>query len=232
MNSLTQIALIVQLPEALTPRETSFNWILGIVLFSSLMILALARARQSNVYYAVAVGMIKTQSARVFFRELMPLRSVASILLLINYCVASGLLTYLIAQYLGFDLFASRIIALTAPAGLFFFHFFLLVFSSWITGAMDVFRTPVIMKIVGSQALGIIYFLAATLWILQPDYVDVTFQAVIWIFFMESAFRILKSVSVVLRQGVTWYYIILYFCTLEILPYLVTYYYVSQNLEA
>jgi len=226
------MVLSAELPEALTPRETSFNWILGIVLFSGLMILALARARQANVYYAVSVGMTKAQSARVFFREIMPLRSGASILLLINYCISTGLLAYLIAQHLGFDLLVSRVLALTVPAGLFFFHFFSLVFSSWVTGEFEVFRTPVIMKVVGSQALGIIYFLAATFWILQPDYVGVIFQVVIWIFIAESTFRILKSVSVVLRQGVTWYYIILYFCTLEILPYLVIYYYVSQNLEA
>lgn len=232
LNALTHIALSIQVPEALTPRETSFNWMLGIVLFASLMILAVARARQANVYYAVSVGMIKTQSARVFFREVMPLRSGASMLLLVNYCISSGLLAYLVAQYLGMDLFISRIIALTAPAGLFFFHFFSLVFSGWVTGEMGVFRTPVIMKIVGAQAMGINYFIAATIWILQPDYVDITFQVVIWVFIGESAFRILKSISVVLRQGVTWYYIILYFCTLEILPYLVAYYYVSQNLEA
>ncbi|PWL32889.1 MAG: hypothetical protein DCO96_00630 [Fluviicola sp. XM-24bin1] len=231
MNALTQITLQTQVPEALTPRETSFNWILGIVLFASLMILAIARARQANVYYAVSVGLIKTQSVRVFFREIMPVRSGASMLLLLNYCVSSGLLVYLMAEHLGFDLLVSRIMALTVPVGLLFFHFFSLVFSGWVTGEMEVFRIPIIMKIVGTQALGIVYFVAATIWILQPDYVDITFQVVIWIFLVETAFRILKSVSVVLRQGVTWYYIILYFCTLEILPFLVVFYYASQNLE-
>lgn len=229
---LTQIALSTQVPEVLSPRETSFNWMVGIALFSSLIILALARARQANVYYAVSVGLIRTQSAREFFREIMPIRSVASILLLVNYCVSSGLLAYLMAQYLGFDVFESRLIALIAPAGLFFFHFLSLVFSGWITGAFEVFQTPLIMKVVGTQALGIVYFIAATVWMLQPDSVDITFQAVIWIFIGESTFRILKSVLVVLRQGVRWYYIILYFCTLEILPYLVAIYYVSQDLKA
>lgn len=195
------------------------------------MILALARARQANVYYAISVGLIKTQSARVFFRDVMPLRSGASLLLLINYCISTGLLAYLMAQYLEIDLFLSRVIALIAPAALFFFHFLSLSFSGWITGEFEAFRIPIIMKIVGSQALGIVYFIVATFWILQPDYVDVTFQTVIWIFVGESLLRILKSISVVLRQGVTWYYIILYFCTLEILPYLVVYFYVSQNLR-
>lgn len=232
MIALTNIALQTQVPEALIPRETSFNWILGIILFASLMILAVARARQANVYYAISVGLIKTQSVRVFFREVMPIRSVGSILLLLNYCVSTGLLVYLVGGHVGLDDFTSRILALIVPAGLFFFHFFSLVFSGWISGEMEVFRIPVIMKVVGAQALGIIYFIVATLWILQPDYVDVIFQVVIWIFLVEAIFRILKSVWVVLRQEVTWYYIILYFCTLEILPFLVVYYYVMQNLEA
>lgn len=231
MNLLAQIVLQTQVPETLTPRDTSFNWIFGVILFSSLMILAIARARQANVYYAVSAGMIKTQSVRVFFREVMPIRSGASILLLVNYCISTGLLTYLLAQYLGMNTFESRILALTVPFGLLFFHFFSLVFSGWVTGEMEVFRIPVIMKIVGAQALGIVYFVAATLWILQPDYESITFQVVIWVFLAECIFRIGKSVLVVLGQGVTWYYIILYFCTLEILPFLVLYYYISQNLE-
>lgn len=230
MISTAQIVLQTQIPEALSPRETSFSWILGSALFLSLIILALARVRQANVYYAISVGLIKTQSARIFFREAMPLRSGASILLLINYCISGGLLVYLISEYFRFGQVESWIAALVVPAGIFLFHFFSLSLTGWITGEIDIFRAPIVMKIIGAQGLGIVYFILATFWILQPDYVSIILNVVIWAFLVESSLRIIKSVSVVLRQGVTWYYIILYFCTLEILPFLVGYYYLMQNL--
>lgn len=192
--------------------------------------MALARARQTNIYYAVSVGMIKTQSVRVFLREVMPLRSGASILLLINYWIATGLLVYLMAEHFGFSVSQSWIAGIAVPAFLLFFHFFSMVLSGWITGEVEVFKTPIAMKLVGTQVLGILYFICATFWILKPDSVEFTFQVAIWLFIGESVLRILKSVSVVLRQGVTWYYIILYFCTLEILPFLVIYYFGMQNI--
>lgn len=192
--------------------------------------MALARARQPNVYYAVAVGMIKTQSVGVFLREVMPLRSRASLLLLINYWISSGLMVYLIAEYYDLGVINAWVLAVSVPGAILCFHFFSLFLSGWIIGEPKVFRAPIAMKLIGTQVLGIVYFVCATFWILQPDYVNITLQVVLWVFLAESAFRILKGVSVVLRQGVTWYYIILYFCTLEILPFLLIYYFGLQDL--
>jgi len=41
--------------------------------------------------------------------------------------------------------------------------------------------------------------------------------------------RLLKNSLAVLTAGVPWYYLILYFCTLEILPLFVAYYYLLRN---
>ena len=226
----SHILLQTQIPESLTLRDTSFSWVIGVALFVSLALMAAARARQANVYYAVSAGMLKTQTVRLFFREVMPLRSGASMLLLLNYWVATGLLVYLIAEHFEFTVLNSWFAAIMVPVAMLFFHFFSMIFSGWISGEVDIFKAPIAMKLIGAQVSGILYFLCATFWILQPDYVEFTFQVVIWLFFAESLVRVLKSVSVVLRQGATWYYIILYFCTLEILPFLVIYYFGSQNL--
>lgn len=230
MLAAQQFIFSIQIPETLSERDFSFSWMVGLMLFCCLVLMALARTRQTTVYYNVAVGMIKTQSLRVYLREAMPLRSGASLLLLVNYWISTGLLVYLVADHFEIGVLNAWILAIGVPLVLLFLHFFSLVLSGWVTGEVQVFRTPIAMKIVGTQVLGILYFLCATFWILQPDYVEITLQVAIWIFIVESTFRILKSVLVVLRQGVTWYYIILYFCTLEILPFLLVYYFGTQGL--
>lgn len=199
-------------------------------MFVSLLLLAMARARQVNVYASVSIGMLKTQSLRVFLRETMPLQGGASLLLLFNYWIASGLILYLIADYYALSVLNKWIVSVTAPIALLFFQLFSMIITGWVTGEREVFKTPIAMKLIGTQFLGVIYFLCALFWVLQPDYVNITLDVVVWAFLIESAFRILKSVSVVIRQGVAWYYIILYFCTLEILPFMVFYFYAWQNL--
>ena len=230
LNYQTHILLETQIPESLTLRDSSFSWIVGTAMFLCVFLLAVARARQANIYMSVAVGMLKGQSLRTFLRDTMPLRGGGALLLLLNYWVATGLIVYLIGGYFNLAALASWTTSIFAPLGLLFFHLFALTLSSWITAEREVFRAPIAMKLLGAQVLGILYLLCAFLWVLKPDTVDITLQVVFWAFIVESSFRIIKSVLVVLRQGVSWYYIILYFCTLEILPFLVIYHYVLQDL--
>jgi len=53
---------------------------------------------------------------------------------------------------------------------------------------------------------------------------------VIVLFNLMNLVRVIKNSIVVIGAGVSWYYIILYFCTLEILPLFVAYHYVEMNL--
>ena len=85
------------------------------------------------------------------------------------------------------------------------------------------------MKVLGAQSIGLVYFICALVWVLNPNYQETLIQVVVGAFVIESFIRIIKSVLVVYGQGVSWYYIILYFCTLEMLPLFVVYYFVVQD---
>ncbi len=218
-------------PELLTPRNTTFSFAIGLALFLAMFFLALARASQPNIYASVALGLVKTTGVRGFVRDAMPFNGRASIMLLLNYWISTGLVVYLLAGHLGWKGIEHWLMAIVSPWALLLLHLGSLVLSGWIVGERDVFRPPFMMKLLGAQFLGIVYFICALIWVLRPQYVDFTIQAVLWLFLLESAFRIVKSISVVLGMGVSWYYIILYFCTLEILPLLIAYYYLAQGLK-
>jgi uncharacterized membrane protein (UPF0136 family) len=100
-----------------------------------------------------------------------------------------------------------------------------------LSGASGVFAGPIILKIIGAQFLGLVYFLCAVLWLFISGQGVMFAQLALFLFFAETGFRVLKSIILVLKQGISWYYIILYLCTLEILPLLMIYFTLVKDLE-
>jgi hypothetical protein len=84
------------------------------------------------------------------------------------------------------------------------------------------------MKVLGAQTLGLFYFIYALVWVLNSSYHEALLSLIVWTFVLESVLRLIKSVKTVYGHGVSWYYIILYLCTLEILPFFVLFYFGVQ----
>jgi Domain of unknown function (DUF4271) len=222
--------LSASIPSELATRDSLFSYEVGIVLFVSFLLIAFARLARPNIYLAMSVGMLKTTSVRAHIKETFPLNKMGSIFLLINYLFSSALIVYLCLS--NFDLYQLDriVISLAAPFALLVGNLLSMITTGWLTGEYEVLKAPLIMKILGAQSIGLIYFMCALIWVLNSDYQNILIQVAIWTFIIESALRIFKSIMVVYTQGVSWYYIILYFCTLEILPLFVVYYFVLQNL--
>jgi len=219
----------LSIPSELGARELHFSYEVGMALSLSFLLIAFARLARPNIYVAIGVGLIKTSGLRAHIKESFPLNKKGSILLLINYLLSSSLIVYLCLDNLGLQRIDQLIIALGTPLALLFGNLFSLLATGWVTGESEIFKEPLIMKIIGAQAIGIVYFVCALIWVLNSSYQDVLSQIVIWAFLIESLIRIVKSTLTVYSQGVSWYYIILYFCTLEILPLFVVYYFVLQD---
>ena len=222
--------LSTAIPSELATRDSLFSYEVGIVLFVSFLLIAFARLARPNVYAAMSVGMIKTTTVRAHIKETFPLNKRGSILLLINYLLSSSLVVYLCLSAFELENLDRVVVSLVAPFALLVGNLLSFFLTGWVTGEYDLIKDAVIMKILGAQSIGLIYFLCALIWVLNSDYQNVLTQIVIWTFIIESSLRILKSVKAVYSQGVSWYYIILYFCTLEILPLFVVYHFVLQNL--
>jgi hypothetical protein len=217
------------IPSELSSRDHLFSYEVGILLSISFLLIAFARLARPNIYAAVSIGMIKTSGLRTHIRETFPLNKRGSILLLVNYLLSTTLVLYLFMDQFQINRLDQLVIAGAAPLVLLVGNIACLRVTGWITGEYNRLKEPVIMKILGAQVLGILYFLCALVWVLNSSYQDVLTQVIIWTFIIESSLRVIKGVTTVYNNGVSWYYIILYFCTLEILPLFVVYYFVLQN---
>lgn len=228
MTNSLYIALSV-VPDALTPRDTVFSPLIGLALFLSFTLVSMSKLMKANMFEALATSAIKIQGLQPYLRESFPLNRQASLLLIVNYVISFGLVLHLAMEFSAIKFSYEWWVNLLIPAALLAWSFVSMLFVGLLTGERQVFAEPLAMKIVGVQLLGIIYFVLGLVSTLYPIDESLFLQIVIGIFLLETVLRIFKSVLAVLGRGVSWYYIILYFCTLEILPLFVAYYVMMQD---
>lgn len=212
------------IPEALIYRDHPVTVFVGIGMFLSFIIIALAKLIKPDVYSTLMVSFIKNKGLSNYIRESFPLQKGGSILLILNYLISFSLLIMLILEIKTFN-FSSEILAiLITPFFFMIFHVVILYLLGVITGEHEVFKTPLIIKINGIQFIGLACSIMVFFWTLnfidQRLFIEIVFS----LFILETITRILRSFVYVLNVGVSWYYIIMYFCTLEILPLFILYY--------
>lgn len=227
--NLLSFSISWSIPSELSSREPWFSYEVGAVVFTSFLLIAFARLARPNIYASLSVGMVKVGSVRTHIRETFPIDKRGSILLLLNYMISTGLIVYLCLEDTRLWKMDQIMIAAVTPFALFAGALISIRATGWLTGEYEVLKAPLIMKVLGAQSIGLVYFVCALVWVLNPNYQEILIQVVVWVFVLESFIRIIKSVLVVYGQRVSWYYIILYFCTLEILPLFVVYYFVMQD---
>ena len=214
------------IPSELTLRDHPITMFIGIGLFTSLLLIAFAKLIKGDVFQGLLISLTKTTGLRAFTREAYPVNKIDSLLLVLNYLFST---TTILLILFGLPAVKNEFrmeLSLTIPAALLIWSIGSMIIAQLITGEKQVFVEPMIMKIVGAQFLGLFYFLLSLTWVLNSFDQNILISIIIWSFIIESTLRLVKSISVVYLQGVSFYYIILYFCTLEILPLVVAYYFV------
>jgi hypothetical protein len=219
MNFLAfNIAPLQALPDGLMPRFDSGSTMIGVLLFTAFITIALVRVSQSGAYASLIVANGKMQGLSTFIKESMPLDKLSSILLLVNYLLSGSAMLYLFAIQKDYNGTTIWWIVGLLPLLLFGFTLLSLYLTRVLVGEENVFQEPILFKVIGTQLIGLVYFCLAIAWMFNTNYSTVFINLMIFTFIIESSIRIIKSVLLVSSKHVPVYYIILYFCTLEILP--------------
>jgi hypothetical protein len=87
-----------------------------------------------------------------------------------------------------------------------------------LTGMNKVYQIPMQLTWVLPQFIGLVLFLTNLIWVLNPAFSTILIYIFLLSFVLLSIQRILRSAFFLLIHGVEWYYILLYLCTLEIMP--------------
>jgi hypothetical protein len=224
-NSIQQ-----QVPDQLISRNHPETMaILAIALMGTLFI-GLARISNMKSIETVSKLFLNGQSMEQVLKENLRLTSVSFILLIANFFVASGLVIWLLLSAVTtFDTFILFTMAIAVPAALVLFECIGIGIVGWITGESQKVNPIISSSLVGYAFFGLAFLGLVFIWVLNPAWTPFFSIVVFCLIGVQYLSRIFKSARIVLTNGVPWYYLILYFCTLEILPISFVYYYATLN---
>ena len=219
------------IPSALNLRAENYTLYVLLFIIVSILLIALAKLSNSKTFKILLEVNTKGATIEQYLRENMRTGSWASIALLINYYAVIFVLFFLtLKNGYHLNLSISLTISVIAPISLLIYDMIGIVFIGLITGEFKRLKSILLVTITTNQITGIVLFLLALFWTLNPQFGALFFKLSVSIFLIKVLFRIIKGIYIILNNGVSLYYIILYFCTLEILPLMVLSYFFWGNL--
>lgn len=208
-----------EIPTQLMERPVNVVNVLIPSIILSFSLITIAKYRNSRVFVILSRLFVSSKNLDHILKEELRLNSISSIVLIANYLLVFGVSVFLklfFIDHINFQLAIGYAIAVTL------FSVVLQIVGLWVTGLITneskTTSYPIIETVLLHQGFGIILFLLCLCWLLNPNYSTIFQQVFFGLIGIEFILRFFKSVVAVLRRGVAWYYIILYLCTLEILP--------------
>lgn len=198
-------------------RDTQMtNAILLISLFCTGLV-GISQWGTEDLFRNVSRNFLKIEQREKEFGDTGRISSGSSTLLFFNFFIAFTLCSYLF--------FASRF---TVNTSLFFALIASVIFmflqqvgfriAAWMSGETNTIQPIVQLTRQTWQLGGILFLVLAVVWVLNKSNTPIFIITYFVFIGILLLFRFLKGVSFSLNHRISWYYFILYLCTLEILP--------------
>lgn len=218
-------------PEVLTPREETYTMFLIAILSLSFLLISLSRNVNSrSLGTVVEVFFRDSDTLEVQLKENMRIGSFSSIVLISNFFISFTLCNFIFFhRILLFDDGVSLWLAFGVPVLLFVVETLGVLLAGVLSGETKRLNAVLLNTLTISQFAGVLFTLIALFWIMNPGADKLFLSLFLAIVALKEISRVLKSSLSVLSAGISWYYLILYLCTLEILPLFVVTIYVLKN---
>ncbi|MES2588486.1 MAG: DUF4271 domain-containing protein [Bacteroidota bacterium] len=214
----------IEIPLKLIERNQSIMWIALFGLSVSFLLIAFSRFGSSNFVVVFSRILYKNNQINKIIQDEFSLTSLGSIFLLLNYLVSTSTLLYI--SNFSFLYIKDVNVFVFLPLLPVYFLLWPLIcynFIGFLTNEKETFSENKKNVIILSQVMGLLFSMLLLLWTFNLKwslyfiYSFVFFIAFFWFY------KILRGIIFSFQHKVSWYYIILYFCTLEILPILIFY---------
>lgn len=231
--SITNILqpLVNVIPEELTLRDISTTKVVGLGLFIAFGLLAITKLLNKDVFRTLIIANYKGNSIEQYVKEVHLIKSGWSVVLIANYWVSFSLVGYVITELPGMDDLPLLLLVILIPIAWLLLSQLNLYLGSLLTGEYQTLVQFLYFRIVGLQLLGIVLFILCSFWTLTTMSSRTLLLLALIVITIEFFIRVFKSIIFARQKRISWYYIILYICTLETLPLLVFYYLVVQGVE-
>ncbi len=200
------------------------DWMIGVVLLI-FGILAYMRVAYSKRLSRLFNSLVRIQILRQVMREELVFSHRASVLLLINFVLVVSLIVYCALQYFdwhdtnleGIQLF----LAIAGVVSLIYLGKLLLaIFMRWLYKDKGLIREYLFEAFLINKAVGVVFIpIAIGLVFVNTGKLELLFSISGILILLLLAFRVFQGLRMSTSYSVSWVYIILYLCTLEILPF-------------
>ena len=209
----------ILVPKLLSPKVNSMYG--TITLFLSIAILLITFARMSSSYFLIAItkSIYKNRSIEKISQEEMPLSALSSFCLLINFLICASCLLYLTVDFFHDTISTNTLLAIIYTPILFLFGPYLFLnLVEFISGEKGITKAIKLTNWAICKFLGILFSLLVLLWIFNDKNAGVFGYILLVILTLCYVYRIIRGIIFAFSKGISWYYIILYFCMFEIIP--------------
>lgn len=203
----------------LQPKTSLFGSYSFFFLILSLLLIVLAKNANTRSFEVVFQLFFRPRKIESRIRENWPVFGTASWFLALNFIITLAHSLFLLLQKQGITENVYLIlISLTISFGFFFLAFLSMFLIGALTGLSKIYQVPMQLTWVLPQFVGLVFFLINLIWVLNPLFSDNLIYLFLLFFLLLNLQRILRSSFYLLNSQVEWYYILLYLCTLEIIP--------------
>lgn len=203
----------------LFPKQSLFGVYSFFFLITSLVLIVLAKNANTKSFEIVLQLFFRPRKTVSRIKENWPIFGTASWLLVLNFIITLAHSFFLFLLTAGTkESFSLIFISIGIASAFFFLAFFSMFLIGVLTGMNKVYQIPMQLTWVLPQFIGLVLFLTNLIWVLNPAFSTILIYIFLLSFVLLSIQRILRSAFFLLIHGVEWYYILLYLCTLEIMP--------------
>lgn len=217
---LLHMISLIQVGE-LVARKTPFELLELLGLFMGLSLIGLAKISHSKTL-ATAFGTLFSLKTEISFNDTVKMHPLGSFLLIINFLVSISLIVFLATKPLNIDIDNHYWFSLGIASLSLFIYLTGIYVVGFISGELNRIRINQIFTLNFIHITGIVSVFLAIPWIINPHlniFFTITTATLLGMLYF---LRLIKILSVAVREHIPIYYLILYLCTLEILPIFVS----------
>ena len=160
-----------------------------------------------------------------------PLSQLSAGLLVVNFLICSSLYFYInLSQWYPSSLFTTILISILSPLYLYYSPTIYLIFVEFIVGEKGITLEVKLTTKILFKAIGILLFFFLVVLLFNKQVSSIVNIVILMCIAFIYAFRIYRGLLLSISKRLNWYYIFLYLCTFEILPFYIIWSFLKKHI--
>ena len=208
-------------------QEPPYQWAIYSLL-ATFILITIARVNNPLFITSLTRSLHKNRNVQKIVFEELPLSRITNFCLITTFLISFSIISsFLISEIFQVYGWLNWIVAFSLPLYILLAPQLNLTLVEFITGESNFSKEIKLTNRILCEFLGLFGVLFLLIWIFNQHTHWFVSHLTLYLFVVTYIYRIFRGFVFAFSKGLPWYYIILYFCTFELLPLYIVYYYLS-----